>query len=167
MESVIAGTCAIAIADADGSATEVAVMFTVKSASGGAGAVYVVFPLLNVNVGDTLPHGTGEQDKLQVTPLLAGSLLTVAVSCAVPPGGTVAKSVCPTPFDPKPIPTTIPEGDIGGGGGGGGVLAEPPPQPIWLTARKTQNSIPKSAMRFFEVMMSFLSGLVFFASKSP
>ena len=37
-----------------------------------------------------MPHGIGEQDTVQVTPLFAESLVTVAVNCAVVPACTVA-----------------------------------------------------------------------------
>lgn len=155
VESVIAGTSAIARADAEGSATEVAVMFTVKSVGGGAeGAVYVVFPLLSVDVGETLPHGPGEQATLQVTPLFAESLATVAVSCAVPPACTMAELLSPMPFCPKPTPTAIPE-EGGGGGGGGGVVvaADPPPHPELPAAMRATRKIAMSDMRFLSVMI--------------
>ena len=45
---------------------------------------------LAVVVGETVPHGAGEHDTVQVTPLLAGSLVTVAVNGAVVPAITVA-----------------------------------------------------------------------------
>jgi hypothetical protein len=41
-------------------------------------------------VGATVPQPAAEQDTAQVTPLLPGSLLTVAVNCAVDPAITVA-----------------------------------------------------------------------------
>jgi hypothetical protein len=37
-----------------------------------------------------VPHGVGEQDTVQVTPLFVGSFVTVAVNCAVAPACTVA-----------------------------------------------------------------------------
>ena len=46
---------------------------------------------LAVAVGETVPHGVGEHDTVQVTPLFAGSLLTVAVNCAVAAACTVAE----------------------------------------------------------------------------
>ena len=49
----------------------------------------VAIPLA-VAVGETVPQGVGEQDTVQVTPLFAGSLVTVAVNCAVAPACTVA-----------------------------------------------------------------------------
>jgi hypothetical protein len=42
-----------------------------------------------VLAGLTLPQATAEQVTLQVTPLLAESLATVAVICSVPPACTV------------------------------------------------------------------------------
>jgi len=47
---------------------------------------------LAVAVGETVPHGAGEHATVQVTPLLAGSLVTVAVNCAVAPASTVGDS---------------------------------------------------------------------------
>ena len=37
-----------------------------------------------------MPHGVGEHDTVHVTPLFAGSLVTVAVNLAVAPACTVA-----------------------------------------------------------------------------
>ncbi len=45
---------------------------------------------LAVAVGETVPHGAAEHATVQVTPLLAGSLVTVAVNCFVAPASTVA-----------------------------------------------------------------------------
>jgi hypothetical protein len=45
---------------------------------------------LAVVVGDTLPHGAVEQLTVQLTPLLAGSPVTVAVKLKVAPARTVA-----------------------------------------------------------------------------
>jgi hypothetical protein len=45
---------------------------------------------LGVAVGETLPHDVAEHDTVHVTPLLLGSLPTVAVNCAVAPASTVA-----------------------------------------------------------------------------
>jgi hypothetical protein len=50
----------------------------------------VVATPLAVVVGETVPHGVGEQDTVQVTPLFAESLVTVAVNCDVAPACTVA-----------------------------------------------------------------------------
>jgi len=47
---------------------------------------------LAVAVGETVPHCAVEHDTVQVTPLFAGSFVTVAVKCAMPPGCTVPVS---------------------------------------------------------------------------
>lgn len=36
------------------------------------------------------PHGAGEQDTLNVTPLFVGSLMTVVMNCCVPAARTLA-----------------------------------------------------------------------------
>ena len=46
---------------------------------------------LAVAAGETEPHAAAEQATAQVTPLLAESLLTVAVNCAVAPGWAMAE----------------------------------------------------------------------------
>ena len=45
---------------------------------------------LAVATGEIMPQGGEAQSSAHVTPLLAGSLATVAVNCAVVPTGTVA-----------------------------------------------------------------------------
>jgi hypothetical protein len=50
----------------------------------------VVATPLPVAVGKTVPQGAGEHDTVHVTPLFAGSLVTVAVNFAVAPACTVA-----------------------------------------------------------------------------
>jgi hypothetical protein len=50
----------------------------------------VVATPLAVAVGETVPHGPGEHDTVQVTPIFDGSPVTIAVICAVVPIGTVA-----------------------------------------------------------------------------
>lgn len=91
--TVIAGTVRFAAAVAAVFVTDVAVTVTLTSAAGGEdGAVYVVGTPLAVEAGETEPHGADAQVIDHVTPLLAASLVTVAVSCAVPPAGTVLKS---------------------------------------------------------------------------
>jgi hypothetical protein len=45
---------------------------------------------LGVVVGETVPHCAVEHDTLQVIPLFAASLVTVAVNCPVAPASTVA-----------------------------------------------------------------------------
>jgi hypothetical protein len=78
----------------------------------------VVAAPLAVAVGETVPHGVGEQDTVQVTPLFAGSLMTVAVNCAVAPACTVPVfGVTETPI------------------AGGGVELIPPPHPKLLPTR--------------------------------
>jgi len=47
---------------------------------------------LAVEAGETDPHAEAEQETVQVTPLLAGSLLTAAVKACVPPAGTLAEA---------------------------------------------------------------------------
>lgn len=85
METAIAGTVKVAELEPSGSETEVAVMVTVRSSAGGvAGALYVTevpVTLIRVPAPDT-----GE--RVQVTPLLAGSGLTVAVNDCVLPAST-------------------------------------------------------------------------------
>ena len=78
-------TVTVAKFDTEALAREVAVMVTAKSLAGGVvGAVKVVAIPLAVVVGEAEPHGAGEHDTVQVTPLFVGSLATVAVMCAVP-----------------------------------------------------------------------------------
>jgi hypothetical protein len=50
----------------------------------------VVATPLGVAGGETVPHGVGEHDTVQVTPLFAESLVTVAVNCDVAPACTVS-----------------------------------------------------------------------------
>lgn len=47
---------------------------------------------LAVEAGETAPHSEAEQEIVQVTPLLLGSLLTAAVKACVPPAGTLAEA---------------------------------------------------------------------------
>src|SRR5215831_20964566 len=89
-ETVIAGTVTEAVAVAPLKATEVAVTVTARSAGGGAGAVYVFGVPLAVGPAGIEPHGAGAQETLQVTPLLVGSLLTVAVNGSVLVPSTLA-----------------------------------------------------------------------------
>jgi hypothetical protein len=78
------------------SATEVAVSVTVAGDGTAAGALYVVGEPLKVLVGETLPHvevhGEGGVPcvRVQVTPALLGSKLTVAVNGCVVSSATVA-----------------------------------------------------------------------------
>ena len=85
----MAGTVMIADAALDPSATEAAVMVTVKLVEGGLGAVYVVGTPLGVDAGETLPHCCVGHVTVQLTPLPAESPVTDAVSCAEVPGATV------------------------------------------------------------------------------
>jgi hypothetical protein len=55
-------------------------------------------------VGETVPQSAPEQDNAQVTPLLAESLVTVAVNWAVVPAGTMA---VPTGTTETCIPGTV------------------------------------------------------------
>jgi hypothetical protein len=86
VDIVMAGIVTLAEPDAEGLATEVAVMVTVKSLPGGVvGAVYVVAIPLAVVVWEISPHGAKGHDMDQFTPFFAESLVTVAVTCIVPP----------------------------------------------------------------------------------
>ena len=89
-ETVIAGTVTEAVAVAPLKATEVAVTVTARSAGGGAGALYVFGVPLAVGPAGIEPHGAGAQETVQVTPLLVGSLLTVAVNGSVLVPSTLA-----------------------------------------------------------------------------
>jgi hypothetical protein len=82
------------------------------------GAEYVVATPLEVWRGDTLPHeGTG-QDTVQFTPPLAASLVTVAVTCVLAPGGTdAAPDATVTLRGPLPLAPPLP-------------LPPPPPLPL-------------------------------------
>jgi hypothetical protein len=73
----------VAEADFVVSLTDVAVTVTVAGVGGAAGALNVVAVPLGVVAGAKLPHWALPQVTVQVTPALALSLLTVAVSGAV------------------------------------------------------------------------------------
>jgi len=108
IETVVPGTVRVAELDTAVLATEVAVMVTVKSPTGYAvGAVYVVEAPLGVVVGESEPHGPGEQETLQVTPLCVGSLLTVALNGSFVPIGTVALAKAIETVTPETV--TVPE----------------------------------------------------------
>ena len=80
------GTVKVAEEDFVVSVTEVAVTVTARLLAGGApGAAYVILSPLGVEVGDTVPHCVAEQLTVQFTPALAGSKLTDALNCVVPP----------------------------------------------------------------------------------
>jgi hypothetical protein len=88
--ATVAGTVIVVEAETEESLTDVAVMFTARSATGLVGGdVYVAAAPLTVVAGDTEPHGAAAQETLHCTPRLEVSLLTVAVTCAVPPGWIV------------------------------------------------------------------------------
>jgi hypothetical protein len=89
-ETAIAGTVTVADEDLVESETDEAVTVTVKSVDGGPGAVYVTAAPPVVEVGETLPQGAVEHETVHVTPLLLGSLPTVAVNSCVVPASTVA-----------------------------------------------------------------------------
>jgi len=95
---------------------------------------------LDVVVGETVPHCAAEQDTLQVTPLFAESLATVAVNCPVAPASTVA---------------VVAETETLMDGGG----PEEAPHPELATATTTAISIGVSGIRFFEVIANLSSGL--------
>jgi len=84
----------VLLPDLVGSSTEVATTLTTGSTGEVAGAVYVAGAPLAVFVGLMVPQ-TGEQVtpfccRLQVTPWLVPSFVTVAVTCCVIVKGTVA-----------------------------------------------------------------------------
>jgi len=97
----------------------------------------VALPLAVV-VGETPPQADCEHDTVQVTPLLAESLATVAVKFAVWPGSTLCGA------DGETLT------EIGGGGGGGGAIAVP--QPELLTAITSAISIAMIDAKFFDFM---------------
>jgi hypothetical protein len=84
---------------------------------------------LAVEVGETEPQGAVEHVTLQVTPLFAESLTTVAVNCFVVPACTVAEA-----------------GDTETEIGSGGVAAvcSPPPHPKLLSVKAKPTRIPAS-----------------------
>ena len=81
--------------------------------------MYVVGTPLDVEAGDTVPHGAVGHDTDHLTPLLLGSLLTLAVKSALAPACTVAE---------------VWESDTLMDGGGG--PEEPPPHPAKKLAAK-------------------------------
>jgi hypothetical protein len=76
-------------ADWPESLTEVAAIVTDCAGARPDGAVYVVATPLVVVVGETVPQGDVPQLTDQVTPLLAASFPTVAVTCTLALGGRV------------------------------------------------------------------------------
>jgi hypothetical protein len=94
MRTVSPGTVTVKDAADAPLLTEVAVNVTVRSApSGVGGAVYVVGAPLAAAVGETVPQGSVLQDSVQVTPLFASSLTTVAVNCVEAPPETLVLSL--------------------------------------------------------------------------
>lgn len=81
---------------------------------------------LGVAVGETVPHAVAEQETVQLTPLLAESLRTVAVNCAVEPASTVAAV-----WERE---TLMRRGDV---------LAKPPPHPVEKTSANNPTSRAK------------------------
>lgn len=79
-----------ALADFVESAAEVAVIVT-RPEGAVAGAVYVMDCPLGVDIGETEPQEFVEQETLQLTPLFAVSLMTVAEIDFIPPVCTVAE----------------------------------------------------------------------------
>jgi hypothetical protein len=69
------------------SLTEVAAIVTDCVGARPDGAVYVVATPLGVVIGETVPQGELPQLTDHVTPLLAVSFPTVAVTCTLAPGG--------------------------------------------------------------------------------
>jgi len=102
----------------------------------------VVAVPLGVAVGETVPHAVAEQETVQLTPLLAESLRTVAVNCAVEPASTVAAV-----WERE---TLMRRGDV---------LAKPPPHPELLTAASRTISIAIKETLFFEIIASLAFGL--------
>jgi hypothetical protein len=88
------GIVTTAVADSVESAIEVAVTLTVAACLFTAGlprAVYVTAVPLGVEVAESEPHAAATaHERLHVTPLFVGSLMTVAVKFCVRPGCTVA-----------------------------------------------------------------------------
>lgn len=132
--TAIAGTVAVAEAVFVVSLTDVAVRVTTRFAAGGeAGAVYVVAAPLDVEPGETEPHGGAEHDSVHVTPRFAESLLTVAVACAVWLASTLAGF--------RETDTLI-------DGGGGGGVTWPPPHPKLPSVATATSRIVTSGIRF-------------------
>jgi hypothetical protein len=133
-ETVIASTVRIPMAAFVASATEVAVSVTLRSLTGGAaGAVYVAAAPLPVALGETEPHGGTGHDTTQVTPLLAESFTTVAVTSLVSPACKV---------------TVVAENDTLIGGG----AEEPPPQPEFIKPIPTRINVAVRGSRVIGIM---------------
>ena len=61
---------------------------------------------LAVAVGETEPHGPGEHDTVQETPIFVGSLVSVAVICDVVPIGTVVGFAVTVTAVPRTVTVT-------------------------------------------------------------
>ena len=125
------GVIKVTVVDADfvASAMEVAVTVTVAGEGTVIGAVYVTGPADALDAGDTLPQAAPEHPApltVQLTPLLAESFATVAVSVCVCPACTIA--------DAGVTLTAIAEG------GGAGV---PPPLCEAVPAQPDRNTIAR------------------------
>jgi hypothetical protein len=94
---------------------------------------------LAVDVGETVPQGAVEQVTLQVTPLFAESLATVAVNCCVVLACPVAEAG-----------ETETEMEAAGFAGGVAAICCPPPHPKLLRAKAKPTRIPASDKRRFE-----------------
>ena len=91
IEIVKPGTVIVDVAPMPSFDTATACTVTPRSPIGSVvGAEYVVDAPLAVVVCDSVPHGALPQTTDQITPPLAGSLVTVAVRLSVPPTATVA-----------------------------------------------------------------------------
>jgi hypothetical protein len=67
----------------------------------------VVATPLAVAVGDTVPHGAGEQVTAHVTPWFDGSLPTVAVKGALAPGLTVSDCGLTDRVNPETVTVAV------------------------------------------------------------
>jgi len=125
-DTVTGWTVTVADADFDISSTELAVMVTVRLLAGAlAGALYVAeVPVILLRV--PAPEA-GE--RVQVTPLLSESLVTVAVNACVPAACTVAE---------------VGETET--------VIREPPAQPEVPAARRATKNIPANDSHVLSVM---------------
>ena len=146
MDRVIARSVTFAETDLDGSATEVAVIVTVRSLAGAVlGAEYVVAIPLAVVVGETPPQEAAGQVTVQVTPSFVGSFPTVAVNGSVVPAGTVSLV--------GKTETVI-----------GIRFPGPPPQPKLAPSRATVSRIPKSVRRWLGFIGDLSSAIYLLAA---
>jgi len=98
----------------------------------------VVAAPLSVELGETLPHDPAEQETVQLTPLSAGSLMTVGVKACWPLAIKVAVAG-----------ETLTE--MAGGGG----VALDDPHPRWLMVKTAQTKICSSSTRFFVFISTY------------